>query len=242
MGTGSLNLDNPGRSEVGKEYDIEEQDKVEQAFAPLIVEFLQGYFGREVKDVRHLHLEYDFIVDNITLDLKADTIMATSGNFFIETESVKNVKKGWFYNKNTDWILYLDTVNKYLYMLDLKKLQSLDVTRYLYHEVKQKRAAYLTCGYLVPINVVCEWTGAKAIDLKLGVRKTESIKNQILEKVREGFMLTEYWFVKADDVEVKGEWAILKNVVEVGIGEGNRINYVHRQDKMGIRVKDLKFT
>lgn len=64
---------------------------------------------------------------------------------------------------------------------------------------------------------------------------------EIVQKVREGFMLTEYWFIKADNVEVKGEWAILYNVVEIGIGEGNRINYVHRQDKMGIRVKDLKF-
>lgn len=64
---------------------------------------------------------------------------------------------------------------------------------------------------------------------------------EIVNKVREGFMLTEYWFIKADDVEIKGEWAILKNVVEVGIAEGNKINYVHKQDKMGIRVKDLKF-
>jgi ParB family chromosome partitioning protein len=47
--------------------------------------------------------------------------------------------------------------------------------------------------------------------------------------------------VRADDVEIKGEWAILKNVTEIGIGEGNRINYVRRQDKMGLRVKDLKF-
>lgn len=96
--------------------------------------------------------------------------------------------------------------------------------------------------YAFNLRVAIGWL--KLPNLELGspetVPKTEE-EEQILEKVREGFMLTEYWFIKADDVEIRGEWAILKNVVEVGIGEGNKINYVHKQDKMGIRVKDLKF-
>ena len=152
-----------------KEYDFEEQDKVEESFTPLTLKYLKGLFEKEPENVRHLHLEYDFKVGDLTFDLKADTIMASTKNFFIETESVKGKKRGWFYNQNTDWILYLDTINKLLYMLDLKRLQLLEVEvkRYPYCDhVKQKQRDYETCGYKVPIEVICKWTGAKAISVE----------------------------------------------------------------------------
>jgi hypothetical protein len=96
--------------------------------------------------------------------------------------------------------------------------------------------------YAHNLRVTVGWL--KLPNMELGAPETvpaPSEIEEIVQKVREGFMLTEYWFIKADDVEIKGEWAILKNVTEIGIGEGNRINYVRRQDKMGLRVKDLKF-
>lgn len=60
-----------------------------------------------------------------------------------------------------------------------------------------------------------------------------------LEKVREGFMLTEYLFIKADETEQKGEWMILKNVVEMGISEGKKIAYVEIRPQLGIRAEDI---
>lgn len=71
-------------------------------------------------------------------------------------------------------------------------------------------------------------------------RKERKLKPEILSKVRQGFMLTEYEFVKADDVELKGEWAILKDVVELGLS-GTKIAYTHFQPKLGLRIKDLRF-
>jgi len=70
--------------------------------------------------------------------------------------------------------------------------------------------------------------------------KPPKIKNEILKKVKEGFMFTEYQFIKADNVELKGEYAILKNVVELGLNNG-KITYVSTQPQLGLRIKDLCF-
>jgi len=91
--------------------------------------------------------------------------------------------------------------------------------------------------YTHNLRVTVGWL--KLPSMELGAPETVPIPpeiEEILKKVREGFMLTEYWFIKADDVEVKGEWAILKSVVELGLSHGSKINYVHRKDKLGIRV------
>jgi hypothetical protein len=74
------------------------------------------------------------------------------------------------------------------------------------------------------------------------IRRTELIKNEVFEKVTgEGLLITEFQLIKADSIEVKGEWAILKNVVELGLSQGSKITYIHKQDRLGVRVKDLKF-
>lgn len=133
-------------------YDFEEQRLIEEKFTPLILDFLRALTGEEPLDVRSQCLEYDFKVGNTTYDLKADTVIGKSNNFFIETESVKGKKKGWLYN-STDWILYLDTQYLILYVIELRELQKNEavIKQWPYQEINQKNN-YLTCGYLVPIQ------------------------------------------------------------------------------------------
>lgn len=91
---------------------------------------------------------------------------------------------------------------------------------------------------------VAWWRNPKYVDGWLigELSKPKKKRNRdILDKVRQGFMFTEYQFIKADDVELKGEYAILKNVVELGLSRGTRISYVDSQEKLALRVKDLCF-
>jgi hypothetical protein len=180
--------------------------------------------------------------------------------------SLLSVVESTYYGDMADCFIYPDTPNvksvdfktawkpyHQMILIPEDMIASNPKDIYIGVKIEQDNQIGIVYGYVSREEVVkrhvLDWGEGRAFSFPLeDLHPLESLKIkiskhiEILEKVREGFMLTEYWFVKADDVEVKGEWAILKNVVEVGIGEGNRINYVHRQDKMGIRVKDLKFT
>jgi len=143
---------------IRREYDFDEQNKLETAWTPAVKKYLRKRFGLPVIDVRNLHLEYDFKVGDLTFDLKTDTIMHRTGNFFLETESVKGKKRGWLYNKETDFIIYVDVKNKKPYILYLEALRSHEnkIKTYPYYEVQNK--TWLTCGYAVPIDIVLKWT------------------------------------------------------------------------------------
>jgi hypothetical protein len=98
-------------------------------------------------------------------------------------------------------------------------------------------------------RAILDWGEGKAFSFPLeDLHPLESLKiktsqyEEVFEKVRgEGLLITEYQLIKADSIEVKGEWAILKNVVELGLSQGSKITYIHKQDRLGVRVKDLKF-
>jgi len=155
-------------------YDFDEQNKLEEKWAPIIEKWLKKLFNRDVVDVRNKHLEYDFKVGDITFDLKTDTIMCCTGNFFLETESIKGKKPGWLYNK-TDFIVYVDVVNKKPYLLSLELLRSHEdeIKTYPYHEVKNK--GWTTCGHVVPIDVVLKWNSRFLDELKKKM-KTKKVR------------------------------------------------------------------
>jgi len=136
-------------------YDFEQQRLVEAKYTPLIIEYLRKSTLQNPIDERHLCLEHDFRIST-TYDLKADTLIGRTNNFFIETESVKGKKKGWLYNA-TDWILYLDTQYLILYSIKLNELRAKEniIKQWNYQEIRQK-SNYLTCGYTVPISILAK--------------------------------------------------------------------------------------
>lgn len=131
------------------------------------MDFLRELYDKEPQDVRNQCLEYDFMVDKSTFDLKADTIMNSSRKFFLETWSVKDRKKGWLYNTKVHWILYLDVNELVLYMLDIERLRlhESDIKKFPYYEITQQ-SDYVTCGHVVPIFLVSQWLRIQPIDLK----------------------------------------------------------------------------
>lgn len=148
------------------EYNFESQLRIEDEHTPLIMKYLEQSSGQKPVDVRSQCLEYDFLLGTQRLDLKADTRMCGSSNFFIETESVRIAKKGWLYNQNADMILYLDTKTLHLYLLELKRLQKheKEIKRWPRKTIQQDKN-YSTTGYTVPVDEVSRWCLFKRVNL-----------------------------------------------------------------------------
>lgn len=163
-----------------KYYDMEEQSKIEEAMTPIVMDFLKKKFGKEPTDIRHLHTETDFKCAGLKFDLKADTRIAETNNLFIETISVmQNTeirKKGWLYNQECDYIIYLDTQNLRLLLLPLKSLQKYE--RYIKNFPERKISQtkdYVTQGHLVPVSVIFYWLGIGWIELKIRAKGGEKV-------------------------------------------------------------------
>jgi len=115
-------------------------------------------------------------------------------------------------------------------LADLGKFEVTPVSKPL--EVTQK--------YVNQQRVALGWL--KLPQYELGSIETITpLETEVSPIWREGFMLTEYLFIKADDAEEKGEWTILKNVVELGLSEGSQIAYIEFKAQMGLRTEDLHF-
>jgi hypothetical protein len=151
------------------EYNFDVQNKIEEKFTPLILKYLKDSSGIEPKDVRSSCLEYDIILGNLHFDLKADTRIGSTSNFFIETESVKIAKKGWLYNENVDYILYLDTNNMVVYWLNLERLRrhEKEIKTYPFRTIAQD-ANYVTSGHIVPLEIITKLGLVRKFALKQG--------------------------------------------------------------------------
>jgi hypothetical protein len=149
------------------EYNFAAQNKIEEAFTPLILKYLRDSSGIEPKDVRSSCLEYDIVLGNLRFDLKADTRIASTSNFFIETESVKIAKKGWLYNENVDYVLYLDTNNQVVYWLNLDRLRrhEKEIKTYPFKTIAQD-ANYVTSGHVVPLEIITRLGLVQKFDLR----------------------------------------------------------------------------
>jgi hypothetical protein len=148
------------------EYNFETQLKIEDEYTPLILKYLEQSSGLKPVDVRNQCLEYDFLLGAQRLDLKADTLMCETNNFFIETESVRIVKKGWLYNQNVDVILYLDTKRLHLYLLPLKHLQEHEkqIISRPFKTIRQDKN-YQTAGHIIPIDELFRLCQFKRVNL-----------------------------------------------------------------------------
>jgi hypothetical protein len=163
-----------------REYNFEDQLRIEDEYTPLVLRFLEQALRQKPMDVRSQRLEYDFLLGTQRLDLKTDTLIGDTKNFFIETESVRVAKKGWLYNQETDIILYLDTKNLRLHILPLRQLQQHEnqILRWPLKEILQDKD-YSTRGHTVPISEVSRWCNFKTVNLS-------SLANVKLADILEG--------------------------------------------------------
>lgn len=138
-------------------FDFEEQNQLEIKWEETALAYWESWFGKKVTNVRRQHLPYDFSTEDVTFDLKVDTPMHKTGNFFLETESVKGRKKGWIYNRETDFVFYIDDIDSigYVIPLSILRLHENEIRQYKHHEILND--GWLTCGHTVPIRKIRDW-------------------------------------------------------------------------------------
>ena len=143
-------------------YNMEEQNKIEEAVTPTVINYLEKKYNLEARNIRYLHTETDIICAGKTFDIKADTRISQTGNLFIETVSVfekgQIKKKGWLYN-STDYILYVDVNNNRMLQIPLANLRNFE--QYILNcelkKILQKNKTYETHGYLVKTSMIFLW-------------------------------------------------------------------------------------
>lgn len=87
--------------------------------------------------------DIDFIIykneddEHITIEVKSDTRIHSTGNFFIETiQNAEQNKVGWFYYCKADYLFYLDTVKQVIYSFKLE-----DLKEYIAYNTDLRQAA-----------------------------------------------------------------------------------------------------
>lgn len=114
-----------------------------------------------------------------------------------------------------------------------------------YHSELVRRIAKLSNG-LVEANPEEEEHGVDGwvwlpISLlpKRCYKQKKQISTEITEKVKKGFLLTSYELVRADDVEIQGDWVILKDAVILGL-RNRKIAYVHETPRFCLQKSLLQ--
>ncbi|OYD16982.1 hypothetical protein CH330_01550 [candidate division WOR-3 bacterium JGI_Cruoil_03_51_56] len=152
-----------------KYYDMEEQRRMEEKYAPIVMDLLERKFGEEPKDVRDEHKDFDFRCVGFTFGLKADSVIAETKNLFIETLSVAQDtelrKKGWLYSQECDYVIYLDTHNLRLLLLPLKPLQQYERFIKSFPRGWAQNKDRVSIRHLVPMRIIFLWLyGSFGID------------------------------------------------------------------------------
>lgn len=121
-----------------------------------IVKGFFSSFGREVIDVSDIE-EYqkqdiDFLVGDISVEVKADDIIHQTKNLFLEYKSVytkdtKHTKKGdetpgWILTTGADWLAYYDTYYDTLYLYKVS-----DIKDYLHNNKNELVIKHCDDGY-----------------------------------------------------------------------------------------------
>ncbi len=133
-------------------------------------EFFSAYGGvievEHVEDIQEQRKGYDKVVKLETdqffrIEEKFDRKIAKTGNFFIETWSDLNKKKGWIYTSRSDYIAYHNVGLGITYMLPTPTLrrawkENEAVWRDSYREVFVPNDGWTSMGLLVPIQVLRE--------------------------------------------------------------------------------------
>jgi len=139
------------------EYDFEEQLKKGKEKEL----FLDNYFSQwySISGVSRLHEKAG--IDRIfhdnggrvfTVEYKSDNITHKTGNFFVETLSVKEENKlGWAYTSQSQLILYFVPEWKTVYVIDTVRLKKLLLSWIkIYPEKNVSNKGYTTVGIPVP--------------------------------------------------------------------------------------------
>lgn len=76
------------------------------------------------KDIDFLYLSPMRFVGNKSIEVKTDTVMARTGNIYLECmDNCNTGRKGWFYASEADYLCYYDYHNDELYVIELAELR-----------------------------------------------------------------------------------------------------------------------
>lgn len=114
--------------------------------------------GADVEDVSnnpaYWKKDIDLIADGVSIEVKWDGAMATTGNIFIETCSdIDKNKPGWFNFCQADKLYYGDAKNKMFYIFDFSQLKEyIEAHKAEYKERRARDTNKYSLGWLVPIG------------------------------------------------------------------------------------------
>lgn len=97
------------------------------------------------EDKEYQQQDIDFLIDNISYEVKTQTCTYTENKICIElTANVERNYNGWFYTTAANYLVFVDKVNGILY-----KINTEDLREYYYKnkqniETRQQRNAYKT--------------------------------------------------------------------------------------------------
>lgn len=114
--------------------------------------------GADVEDVSnnpaYWKKDIDLIADGVSIEVKWDGVLATTGNIYIETiTDVEKNKPGWYEICQADKLYYGDAQNKIFYIFDFAQLKEyVEQHRKEFKERKARDTNKYSLGYLVPIG------------------------------------------------------------------------------------------
>jgi hypothetical protein len=137
-------------------YDFKEQLKIGEAFERKIDDYYSKFYiiekvGMDLqrKGIDRIYKKQD---KEIKVEYKADSQTAKTNNFFIETWSVENVKRGWVYTTESDYIFYL-AIGLGLYIVETIKLRNhISYVEFIYRKAYCNNKDYRSEGILIPIQ------------------------------------------------------------------------------------------
>lgn len=88
----------------------------------------------------------------LKIEYKADYKAIKTGNVYIETYSVKPIKKGWAYTSKSDFVIYY-IIGDAVYIMPIQLMrEKLEIWKYYYKLANCKNHGYESEGILVPLG------------------------------------------------------------------------------------------
>ncbi len=133
--------------------------------------------GYAIKDVSfepdYWYQDIDLIATNIftkevvTIEVKWDTQLASTGNIFIELENPRSLGgKGWFEFCQADYLAYGDATNRIFYFIKMS-----DLRNYIYEskkDLRERRSWDGSAGYIIPVDSISAFTTKVELKRKRG--------------------------------------------------------------------------
>jgi len=137
-------------------YEFQEQLKIGEENERLLDSYFSKYYKIQsvTMELQKRGIDRLFIDGNriLKVEYKADYKAIKTGNVFIETYSVKPIKKGWSLTSESDFILYYIIGDSVYVMPTGFMREKLDIWEFIYKKANCKNKEYESEGILVPLG------------------------------------------------------------------------------------------